>query len=261
MKDRRVLLKFDDDRIQCFLAGLSFVEANQSNSIFIVDSENGWFYKEIENIIKFKTEYIAGVDEDKISEKVLIKIDHKSPSTNIVGKFKAPLIYPKYIQNTYFKSVEDKLDQLYFRGLLTKDRLWDCLRCFIVISDFKAVIKLVISVLRRKREFIIQTSKVYFCFTARGRNKDFKFLDDEYFEEMRRFKLIYCPKGVYVWTYRFFEAIQLGSIPVVKDSCDHYSSFNYLNYKKTKQKLLVSNIVINNLKVFNANYTIKSSND
>jgi hypothetical protein len=261
MMDKRILLKFDDDRIQCFLAGLGFVEANQSNSIFILDSENRWFFKEIENLIRFRTEDITVADENKNSETVLININHKNPSTNIQGKFKAPLIYPKYIQKKYFKSDEDKLDQLYFRGLLTKDRLWDCLRCFVVLNDFKAVLKLIISVLKRKREFIVQTSKVYFCFTARGRNKDFKFIDNEYFEEMRRFRLIYCPKGVYVWTYRFFEAIQLGSIPVVKDSCDLYSSFNYLNYKKTKEKPLNSNMVTNNLEVFNANYTIKPSND
>ena len=39
-----------------------------------------------------------------------------------------------------------------------------------------------------------------------------------------------CPSGNSVWTYRFFEAILCGAIPVVEETCEAYKGFSYFSF-------------------------------
>ena len=117
---------------------------------------------------------------------------------------------------------------------------------------------LLINILLFKKNFIINTNKVRFIFTNRGRKSEFKFLDKDYYSEMRNFKFIFCPKGDFIWTYRFFESIQVGSIPIILFRANVYVGFKYLSLYNPFSKLGESDVERNILK-FKSIYNLKSN--
>jgi hypothetical protein len=50
---------------------------------------------------------------------------------------------------------------------------------------------------------------------------------DEYYEQMARAQFVLCPDGDFVWTYRFFEAILCGAVPVIENRCAAYEGFRF----------------------------------
>lgn len=58
-----------------------------------------------------------------------------------------------------------------------------------------------------------------------GRQFPGKAWDDDYFRTLARAQFVICPNGDFVWTYRFFEAILCGAIPVVEERCSLYEGF------------------------------------
>ena len=38
----------------------------------------------------------------------------------------------------------------------------------------------------------------------------------QYWDMMQRAKYVLCPDGDFVWTYRFFEAVACGAIPIIE---------------------------------------------
>ncbi len=51
--------------------------------------------------------------------------------------------------------------------------------------------------------------------------------DQRYYTLMSKSKFVLCPNGSFVWTYRFFEAILCGAIPVVYEDAPCYDGFHY----------------------------------
>ncbi len=60
-----------------------------------------------------------------------------------------------------------------------------------------------------------------------GREFPFKSLDLDYYETLSRSQFVLCPNGDFIWTYRFFEAIMCGAIPLIEEKCDSYDGFRY----------------------------------
>lgn len=219
-------LDFKDNRLQFFFAVLAFIEKNNSSRIFIVNESNRIILEECEKHIKFeKKENINTTDNYEI---INISIDHSKPRTTISNYYTAPLIFPEKITNLFYNEFEDKIEKIYFRGLLTRRRFIETLFLFLDIGEVKASFILLLNLIRGNRNFTINTNKVNIAFTQRGRNAKFKFLDNEYYKEMAKYKYVFCPKGDFIWTYRFFEAIQVGSIPISKHSTPEYTDFFYL---------------------------------
>ena len=44
---------------------------------------------------------------------------------------------------------------------------------------------------------------------------------------MAKSKFVLCPNGDFIWTYRFFEAIACGAIPIIEDDLPLYDGFQY----------------------------------
>jgi hypothetical protein len=63
--------------------------------------------------------------------------------------------------------------------------------------------------------------------SRRGRRFPLKVWDPAYYEHLARSQFVLCPSGDYVWTYRFFEAVLCGAIPVVEEACPAYEGFRY----------------------------------
>ena len=61
----------------------------------------------------------------------------------------------------------------------------------------------------------------------RGRKFPIKSWDDDYFKVLGDSQFVLCPSGVCVWSYRFFESILCGAIPIVESNCEAYEGFRF----------------------------------
>lgn len=90
----------------------------------------------------------------------------------------------------------------------------------------KTIEKLFIGLKTPTREALL--SKIDDCtviYSERGRNEQLKGYDEVYYSMMSSARRIVCPDGDFVWTYRFFEAVACGCIPVVEHLHPMYEGF------------------------------------
>jgi len=78
--------------------------------------------------------------------------------------------------------------------------------------------------------------------TTRGRNFPVKSWDEEYYTYMASSKFVLCPSGDAgcPWTYRFFEAMLCGAIPIVETETPAYKPFYYLTKNDQQTDFLYS---------------------
>lgn len=248
IKKKVVYLSFERSILQVFYAILAYVEKYNKEVAFLIDDKNIELITECERYFNFVKIELKNYEYDYDTIKVLV--DHSQPLTKLTACYSNALIFPRVINAKHNTSFNSKEDKIYFRGLLTKSRLVEVLFLFLSIKDFRGVIILLIKLMRNNRNFEVNTSKVFINFTKRGRLSEFKFLDEDYFAEMTNYKFVFCPKGDFIWTYRFFEAIQVGSIPISKHVTQDYTSFFYLK-EPNKLNVEYSDLVAKNLDTFN----------
>ncbi len=63
--------------------------------------------------------------------------------------------------------------------------------------------------------------------SKRGRSWPVKGWDQRYVQLLASSQFVLCPDGDFVWTYRFFEAIAAGAIPIVENESPHYEGFHF----------------------------------
>lgn len=63
--------------------------------------------------------------------------------------------------------------------------------------------------------------------SQRGRSSRTKAWDAHYYNQLLNAQFVLCPKGDFVWTYRFFEAIMCGALPIVEQACDAFDGFYF----------------------------------
>ncbi len=236
-----IYIKYQDENLQTFYALLAFIEKYSHLHIFIFDNANFNLLTKCNLHIKF---IMINIDEVTTSySQIDLLTDHKIPITILNHFHNSPLIFPRLILRRYFKKFNSKFDKIFFKGNLSASRIIDSFFLFIENKDFLALIILIKNLFLLKKQFIINTKKSYFEFTLNGRNNKIKYIDPNYFNQMSMYKYIFCPKGDYLWTYRFFETIQVGSIPICKIKHNIYEEFyfqktlcfnniNYLHFKK-----------------------------
>jgi len=71
------------------------------------------------------------------------------------------------------------------------------------------------------------STTVSVVYSKAGRSFPGKVWDDAYYDYLLNCTMTLCPDGEEVWTYRFFEAMLCGSIPVVQSDCAVYQGFRY----------------------------------
>lgn len=147
-----------------------------------------------------------------------VEIYHQEDVKTIIGDAEFKLVFPKYLLE--YNHGEKDIDFL-FIGLITNSR-----------EKF-------IERFRNKEGTVIQNS-------LRGRDEKIKQWDETYFKMMSRAKFVLCPDGDFTWTYRFFEAIIFGAIPIVKNISPLYEGYHFLrhdssvfhyNVKETEENL------------------------
>jgi len=162
----------------------------------------------------------------------LVTIVHHEPITK-VGGLTRNLIFPKSLIEFCQTENNDKLDEIYFRGLITDKRAKS-------INKLKSITnkKLVIDSSNKGREFPLKT------------------FDKDYFNEMQKYKFVFCPDGDFIWSYRFFESVMCGAIPIVENETKLFEGFYYYNLQSDLDTITWNEEwVIKNLELLNENFT------
>lgn len=201
---------------------------------------------------KFGVEYkISNQLPGKVNN---IKISHSQPQTSI-GSIDRPLIFPHAIFN-YCKSLwaENRNMRFTFAGLVTESRQ-EFFSKIIQLNYPKSSLNFnswirpsFFSSMQTKIEFKLGINNeekitkrkykdIVFWSSKRGRKFPIKSWDDEYFKLLANSEFVLCPNGDYIWTYRFFESIMCGAIPIIEDYCSLYDGFRFKTIEEPIQKM------------------------
>ena len=69
-------------------------------------------------------------------------------------------------------------------------------------------------------------------------------LDDDYFRRLGRSEFVLCPNGDYLWSYRFFEAVLCGAIPIIENWTDVYAGFVCIPMDDSPSRLIADRAVV-----------------
>jgi hypothetical protein len=225
--------------------------------------------------LKFGMKYEIGIMNGlNVSE--IVEINHSHPFTKI-GSLSRVLIFPHCI-TSYCKTLwsNDRKYKFTFTGLITNERQ-RILKKWIK-SNFKCTYpKIPITNKRFYRikmkllgafciqDFFAKQYGDFFIWSSnRGRVYPQKSWDEDYYKILSNSKFVLCPSGDYIWSYRFFESILCGAIPIVEKSCAAYEGFRFknmtddpndflwtmedakFNYKLCVEKITIPNFELNN---------------
>lgn len=189
---------------------------------------------------KFGINY--GTNEDLYFSSKEIMVSHEKPLTKI-GSIERPLIFPHSIIE-YCRSLwpYQKNIRFSFAGLLTESRrliinnwseqnfpeiklkLYDSSSAK---SNWLNTFSKMLNLHKPTGEKIYKCEEVIFWSSERGRTFPTKSWDEEYFKLLANSEFVLCPNGDYVWSYRFFEAIMCGAIPVIENYSSAYEGFYF----------------------------------
>lgn len=171
-----------------------------------------------------------------------ISLSHSKPQTS-VGRISRHLIFPSAISR-YCRSIwkENREFHYSFQGLITEKRK-------ILIEDWlsrniasKRKLPNTNSLLYRLRKRVfskigldykveVKIGDLLLWSSDRGRRFPIKAWDDQYFRVLANSKFVLCPSGDCIWSYRFFESILCGAIPIVEKSCEAYEGFRFFFFE------------------------------
>lgn len=172
-----------------------------------------------------------------------LRISHQAPVTSL-GAITRPLIFP-YAITDYCRSLwpASREDRFSFQGLVTGKRR-QLLKGWMQRNLTSSRVSLPVQdgfVARLRRKFLpnvlgnrTRTRRVgdlVLSSSERGRVFPTKAWDDEYFRALARSQFVLCPSGDFIWSYRFFESILCGAIPIVEESCPAYDGFRVHSMK------------------------------
>jgi len=197
---------------------------------------------------RFNANFREGVqDAVKVDKFCVI---HTKPSTSI-GKLERFLVFPHAIVR-YCRSLwaVERDVPVSFAGLLTscrkevvsnycEDNFPSSLKMLPNLNPpfFRMLNKIRRSLGREPKSYSMQVGALTLWSSSRGRVFPIKAWDQEYYELLARSRFVLCPDGDYVWTYRFFESVLCGAIPVVEQVCPAYEGFVFHNVHDKLDKL------------------------
>ncbi len=202
-------------------------------------------------INKFKLDF-HDYEDDALKFSQLVKVDHFANNPNsIVGTIQRPLIFPHQIVK-FCKSIwSEKREHKYtFAGLFTGSRK-NLLEQWMVRNIRNTKINLAtdrsfISKLKKKvfntlnldNTSIKKIDDLIIWSSTRGRQFPLKSWDENYYSIMANSEFVLCPSGDFIWTYRFFEAILCGAIPIVEEACEAYTGFRFRSMSEDAKKFV-----------------------
>ncbi|GGE32100.1 hypothetical protein GCM10007276_06650 [Agaricicola taiwanensis] len=175
-----------------------------------------------------------------------IVLNHLGPETRI-GEISRPIVFPK-AATEYCRSrwSHDRPVHVSFAGLLTDSRR-RAIENWLTISGMSEEVKIpqapsryrlfANKVVRRLGLAIsetVSTKHMVLSFSNQGRVFPAKAWNVQYYDLLLASRFVLCPSGDFgaqghSWTYRFFESVLCGAIPVVEEPCSAYDGFRYLS--------------------------------
>lgn len=170
-----------------------------------------------------------------------LKLDHSAPLVSI-GAISRPLLFPKEMLTWCRLNWPSASRDVYvsFCGLVTNPRqkvLSGWMRrqggrkstIPTSRSPFAKMLSRCFGIKAKRTETTYQLPAGPFLLwsSTRGRVYPIKAWDEEYFQILLRSKFVLCPSGDYIWSYRFFESIMCGAIPIVESPCEVYKGFSF----------------------------------
>lgn len=184
--------------------------------------------------------------KEKISPIKMLSYSHERPEVRI-GELSCPIVFPDAIVS-YCKNKWNNTNRNFvFSGEMYEKRkqclqrwLDDCTDSNLKISSENPVV-----------------CNDHICIVSSLKGKEFpiKAWDDEYYKTLLNNQFVLCPDGDFVWTYRFFEAIMCGAMPVIENKCDLYVDFKYYDMQTPIKEITYSKkIAEHNFNLFKERY-------
>jgi hypothetical protein len=157
-----------------------------------------------------------------------ITIDHPSPQTT-VGPVTKPLVFPEWMFDRLKSESSSRPLLCSFVGFLSAQRVADALalyeRSFGKVSRWKATLLGSLSRFPKSRQAVRVMNWLFetigaprrckFRWTNAGRQVENKVFDRAYWNLMNQSQSVYCPAGDFGWSYRFYESIMSGALPII----------------------------------------------
>ena len=179
--------------------------------------------------------------------KDIVYIDHSTPKTSITTITKPLIFSKKILLNLKSKWPENRSVFFSFCGLITEKRKatienWMYVHFNKIIHLKKEnrtykIIRKILNAPKLNHLMILKYDKLQVWSSNRGRNFPVKSWDAEYYKYLLKSKFVLCPSGDYIWTYRFFESIMCGAIPIVEESCTAYNGFKFYYMKDSMSNI------------------------
>lgn len=167
------------------------------------------------------------------------QVIHPEPWTS-VGRIERPLIFPHAIVDHCRRLWDPQRPyEFTFAGLVTEKRAsvlrqWADRsgavdpRAFRPSTPRSAVVDRIRDIIRPGgKDRPVRRGRLVIWSSDRGRVFPIKSWDQHYYELLARSRFVLCPNGDFPWTYRFFEAVLCGAIPIVEEDVPAYEGFSY----------------------------------
>ncbi len=181
-----------------------------------------------------------------------VRLSHSKPQTSI-GKLSRTLIFPTIVTK-YCRSIweENRTINYSFQGLVTNERKpliegWLSKNILGKQIGKREIPNTNSRRYRLRKKFLsklgldhtieVEIGDFLLWSSDRGRRFPIKAWDDKYFKVLANSKFVLCPGGDYIWSYRFFEAILCGAIPIVERSCEAYEGFRFFTFEDNAKEL------------------------
>ncbi|HEY4247090.1 MAG TPA: exostosin family protein [Lacunisphaera sp.] len=198
---------------------------------------------EAEKFILLKEKFALELARDSGGEDFTpyLVILHPQPTTN-VGDLSRPLIFPHVITDYCLTLWPERREFRYsFQGLmipprriLIQDWIDRNLRGKIQLRNPATLISRIRKKLRKKlgcdNTEKFRAGDLFVYSSDRGRIFPIKAWDEEYFRILASSQFVLCPGGDYPWSYRFFESILCGAIPIIEKYCESYDGFRFHSF-------------------------------
>jgi len=208
----------------------------------------------------FQISYSIGLDDVPILDD--IEISHEENPICRIGSIKMPLVYPKSTITKCRSMWQESRPITYsFSGLITGKRK-QCLEKWMRghFPEKAQLLKMVkeppknsgrlarfykyLTGYRTNRKIVDKKIGLYIFASNQGRKFPIKVWDEEYYQTLSKSKFVLCPDGEFVWTYRFFESILCGAIPIIESYCPLYDGYHYFSMNQSISNLTYSKDLI-----------------
>ena len=217
-----------------------------------------YFPQDAKQVLHYLSKYFGIKYNLGLQEVPLIKdvsILHEEPICRI-GSLTKPLIFPhEMITKCKAKWNKERKIRFLFSGLATETRKqslnswgreqfgYNDIFLNNQQSSKNLLKRFMYKVNNYRKRRILKDIGLYVVSSKRGREFPIKVWDEEYYNFLADSFFVLCPDGKYTWTYRFFEAILCGAIPIIQNTCKLYDGFNYFSMKDSVNNIIYSDKV------------------